>query len=110
MEAVKMITKYTALRDELKEKEGLVKRSVNNSVMQENVIMELRSFIDDLLWGPTNEPISFERIARKRRYKKGLNKVGKPALDIFLAKFRLYNSNVQDGLDNDDNEANELYL
>ena len=64
--------------------------------------MELRGFIEDLLYGP--EPDQFvdeERIAQKRRYRCGFNNGGKKMIDIMVQdnpddfyKFSLYDSTV----------------
>ena len=62
--------------------------------------MELRGFIEDLLWAPDDNPIDELRIA-KRRFRKGLHTGGKPCLDRMLhsnnkdfLKFALYTSGV----------------
>lgn len=47
MECIKMLEKYTFCRDELQKREDLVCRAINYTVMQEEVIGELRNYIED---------------------------------------------------------------
>ena len=83
-ETVKMLEKYTRLRDELKTREELVQRATNYTVVQEGIIMELRGFVEDLLWGPRGEVMDIERIAKKRIYRAAIGGGGNPKVDRMM--------------------------
>ena len=112
-----MLEKYTAVRDELLERDELVQRASKYAIIQEEVILELRGFIEDLLWGDDDKVIDYERVASKRKYRKGFSGLGKPAIDRALMnkpddlyKFSLFTSNVQDGDESDDEGDRIRYL
>ena len=65
--------------------------------------MELRSFIEDLLWAKEKdyEPVDFDRVSKKRRYVPSLSGAAKPAVDRIISdewkdKFGLYGSMIQE--------------
>ena len=119
MECLKMLEKYTFLRDELKKREELVVRATKYSVIQEEVIFELRSFIEDAIAKDQleDDPVTGLPPYSKRKYLSGYGG-GKPILDRMLSKdpadkFELYNSVVQAekaeyNSDDDDEEVKEL--
>ena len=80
-EAVNMLGKYTYLRDQLTAREELVRRATNYSMSQEGVIMELRGFIEDLLWTDKGDAMDIERIAKKRIYRAAIGGGGNTMVD-----------------------------
>ena len=113
-----MLEKYTHIRNELDSRESLLKRAVDYTITQETIIIELRGFIEDLLWGPNEDPMDIDRVA-KRRYRKSMGTGGKPMFDRILHedknnffKFGLYTSGIQDDAhifeDDEDSKIYEL--
>ena len=94
----------------------MVTRVTKYSTNQEYDIMELRNFIEDLLYGPDGEPFDFDKVARKRRYVKQRGGKGKTIIDIMKSKMardklHLYDSVVTDvepDKENDDDNDDEI--
>ena len=86
---MKMLEKYTYIRQELQNREEMLNRAITYTTNQEGIINELRGFIEDILWTDADEPdpVDVDRVAKKkRRYRNRKVKCGKAHLDRILHK------------------------
>ena len=67
VEALKMLEKYTFLRDEMIKREELAVRAANYSILQEVVIQELRNFIEETITRPDEKFDAEEGVYRAVR-------------------------------------------
>lgn len=98
-----MLEKYTYLRDELRDREALVVRASHYTIMQEEVVTELRGFIEDMI---NSDPEEERKKMSLRKYMGGKG-AGKTSVDRMLstdplAKFDLFTSMVNENKTSDE--------
>jgi len=82
-----MLDRYTYIRDELKTRDDLLEGATHYTIMQEEVICELRTFVEDEITDKIaiDEVRKKERKKTKRKYYASKGCLGKPSVDRLIS-------------------------